>query len=116
MVHARDMARRHKLTVVVILLLLQLFLRTIHLTAQGAFVDEGYHAIVGTTVWHADADPARFQVGKTLVFYYFGLFLAENTTALWVSRAAIALFSLISGGVVYQLGRTFRSHAAGIIA
>src|SRR5258708_35118255 len=116
MLHARDMARRQELAAVIVLLLFQLVLRTVHLTAQGAFVDEGFHAMLGPTACHADADPARFQVGKTLVFYYLGLFLAGSTTALWISRASIALFSLFSGAVVYRLGRTFHSHAAGIVA
>src|SRR5260370_21169288 len=114
--HTRDMLRRHELALVVILLLLQLFLRTVLVTGQGVLVDETYHMMVGTTAGHADADPARFQVGKTLVFYYLGLFLAGSTTALWISRASIALFSLFSGAVVYRLGRTFHSHAAGIVA
>ncbi|HVO42979.1 MAG TPA: glycosyltransferase family 39 protein [Aggregatilineales bacterium] len=114
--HTRAMAQRYGWTVVVILLLLQLFLRTVHVTAQGVFVDEAFHTMVGTTVWHPGADPISFQEGKTLVYYYFGLFLAGSTTALFISRTAIALFSLVSGAVVYQLGCTFHSHAAGIVA
>jgi hypothetical protein len=93
-------SKRLGLVIVLALLLLQLFLRMHHITAQGAYVDEGVHSMRGATVWKLDANPGRESDGKFLLYYYLGLFEAESTTALFASRAAIALFSLISGAAV----------------
>jgi 4-amino-4-deoxy-L-arabinose transferase-like glycosyltransferase len=109
-------SKRLGLVIVLAPLLLQLFLRMHHITAQGAYVDEGVHSMRGATVWKLDANPGRASDGKFLLYYYLGLFEAESTTALFASRAAIALFSLISGAAMYLFGRRFHSHTAGLVA
>jgi hypothetical protein len=68
------------------------------------------------TAWDLDVNPGRFSDGKFLLFYYLGLFEADPTTALFVSRTAIALFSLISGSVVYLLARWLHCHISGLLA
>ena len=78
-------------------------------------MDEGVHSMRGATAWALNNNPGRFSDGKFLLFYYLGLFEAESTTALFTSRAAIALFSLISGAAVYLFGRKFHSRTAGLV-
>src|SRR5581483_7277162 len=109
-------SKRLGLVIVLVLLILQLFLRLHHITAQGAYVDEGVHSMRGATAWKLEANPGRASDGKFLLYYYLGLFEAESTTALFASRAAIALFSLISGAAVYLFGQRFHSHTAGLVA
>src|SRR5579859_1289179 len=104
------------LALLIILFIVHLLLRLQNVTAQGAYVDEGVHSMFGATAWALNINPGRFSDGKFLLFYYLGLFEAQSTTALFVSRTAIALFSLITVAVIYQLGRALHSTAAGIVA
>ena len=108
-------ASRGWLLLIVALLIVQFELREYHITLQGAYLDEGSHSMRGALAWRLDTNPGRFSNGKLLLYYYIGLFEAQNTTSLFVSRSAVALFSLVSGAVIYCIGRWLHSRLAGIL-
>jgi 4-amino-4-deoxy-L-arabinose transferase-like glycosyltransferase len=107
---------RKQLAPIVVLLLLQFFLRAHNVTAQVAFVDEGFHSARAAVVWSFTINPGQISRGKFLVYYWLGLFVGDHTTTLYTSRTAIALFSLITGALVYLLGRRLYNHRAGVAA
>lgn len=104
------------LILVVVLLLLQLFLRAHALTNQEPFIDEGYHVSRAVHVWDFDSHPARTANGKLLLYFWLGLFDLQPITALYVSRTAIALISLVGGAAIYALGRLIGSRRVGMLA
>lgn len=105
-----------QLAVVVGLLALQFLLRAHSITQQGAFVDEGYHTDRAVQVYKFAANPGEFANGKILVYYWLGLFQGARSTALFASRTAIALFSLVTGATIYLIGRQIVNHSVGVAA
>jgi len=102
--------------IVVVLLIVQFALRSYNITVQGAFVDEGRHNERAVEVWQFTENPGQISQGKLLLYYWLGLFEGDRLTSLLVSRTAIALFSLITGAVVYRLARQFGNYQTGILA
>jgi 4-amino-4-deoxy-L-arabinose transferase-like glycosyltransferase len=107
---------RPAIFLVVGLLLCQLFLRSVNITAQEGFLDEGFHAQRAETAWLFLDNPGRTSDGKFLVYYWLGPFIGEHDTALPVSRLAIALISLVTGAIIFLLGRLFLNETAGLLA
>lgn len=104
------------LALLVVLLFLQFALRSVNITAQEAFVDEGYHVQRAAIVWYFRQNPGQFSEGKFLLYFWLGLFQKTRSTALAASRLPIALFSLITGGGLYLVARMLYGHAAGLVA
>lgn len=98
------------------LLLLHFFIRSHHILRLDAFVDEGYHLTRAAIVWDFDTHPARFANGKFLLYFWLGLFETDSQSALPIGRLAIGLFSLLSGAMMYRLGRDLHTHATGLWA
>ena len=78
------------IAIVVVLLLLQLFLRVHSNTTQQGYVDEGFHNQRAAVVWQFQVNPGSFSNGKLLTYFWLGLFEGDHSTALFVSRTAIA--------------------------
>ena len=104
------------LTLVVCLLLVHFFLRTRNITQFEPYVDEGYHIRRGAIVWDFEVHPGRFAHGKVLLYFWLGLFDGPPTTNLAASRLSNALFSILTGAAIYQLGRTLHKPISGIFA
>jgi hypothetical protein len=105
-----------QLAVAAAFLLLQLFIRTHNLTVQDPYLDEGFHIKRAAVVWDFDQHPGRISRGKVLLYFWLGLFEADPHIALPVSRAAVAVFSLITGAALYAVGRRLGGHRAGALA
>jgi hypothetical protein len=101
---------------VMALLVFMFFLRAHHITVQEPFIDEGAHVARANAVRSFEQHPAREANGKLLLYLWLGLFELPPITALYVSRTAIALFSLINGAALYTLGRQIGSHTVGLLA
>jgi 4-amino-4-deoxy-L-arabinose transferase-like glycosyltransferase len=111
----RTSTRSH-LALVVALLLVQFAIRTHNLTVQEPYVDEAFHLARASIVYDFDQHPARFSHGKLLTYFWLGLFQPEPPGSLWIGRAGIALFALITGATIYAIGRRLGGHAAGTLA
>lgn len=105
-----------RLAPIVLLLVLHFGLRVHNNTAQYAYIDEGFHAINSAKVWDFRENPGRFAYSRVLLYFWLGIFETEPIHALSVSRAAIALFSVLTGAAVYGVGRQMRDHATGLLA
>jgi hypothetical protein len=104
--------------IVVLLLLCHFMIRTHNIDVQQPYVDEGFHLSRAVRVWDFAENPGRFAHGKVLVYFWMGMFEAENTlqTMLPVGRLSLALFSVITGAGLYLLGRLLASHLTGVFA
>ncbi len=104
--------------IVVIVLLCHFMIRTHEIDVQQPYVDEGFHLARAVRVWDFAENPGRFAHGKVLVYFWMGLFEADNTiqTMLPVGRLSLALFSVITGATLYLIGRLFASHLTGVLA
>lgn len=100
---------------IVILLLIHLYLRAHHITAQVPHIDEGFHVSRAVRVWSFEQNPGRFMHGKLLLYYWLGIFDPVRISGLHLIRTAIALWSLLTAALIYMLGRRFHSHAAGLL-
>lgn len=89
---------------VIVLLLFHLFIRSTHILAQAPYVDEGFHLVRATTIWDFEENPGRLA-GKLLLYYWLGLFEAENTVILVTGRLSVALFSMLAAAVIFRLVR-----------
>src|SRR5579859_2293907 len=114
----KPMTAKHtrQLGLIVILLAAQFFLRTHSILAQPGFIDEGLHNQRASVVWQFQVNPGSFSQGKLLSYFWMGLFEGNRETALYVSRTAIALVSLLSGAAIYLIGRQMHSQRAGLLA
>jgi hypothetical protein len=112
----RTSTQTKHLLLVTALLLFQFFLRAHHITGQESFIDEGYHVSRAVHVWDFDSHPARTANGKLLLYFWLGLFDLQPITALYVSRTAMALFSLVGGAAIYAVGRQIGNHTVGALA
>jgi 4-amino-4-deoxy-L-arabinose transferase-like glycosyltransferase len=102
--------------VVLFILLCGFFIRTYNSTAQEAFLDEGFHAYRANYIWELQENPGQNSDGKFLLYYYLGLFGANPTNALAITRMAVGMFSVITAATVYLLGRKLLDHRAGVLA
>ncbi len=102
--------------IVVILLLIQFYLRGYNITVQHPYVDEGAHTSRAVQVWDFDENPGRYAHGKVLLYYWLGLFETKPTVALPIVRLAIALFSLLGGAALFVVGRMLAGRLAGLMA
>jgi hypothetical protein len=84
---------------------LMLLLRVWNLTVQEAYTDAGYHIRSALEVWSFDQNPGRFAHGKMLLYFWVGIFarFAEIDSILWISRLAMAVFSIVTGLAIYVL-------------
>jgi 4-amino-4-deoxy-L-arabinose transferase-like glycosyltransferase len=68
-------------------------------------------------VYDFEKNPAREAHGKLLLYFWLGLFDGDNALAsLAAGRLSMAIFAVITGAGVYQLGRIFANRRAGLIA
>lgn len=111
-----SLAHQRYLALVVILLLLQTFLRTTHIVSLEGFIDEGFHARRADIVWDFDQNPGRFAHGKVLLYFWLGLFESSPTHNLVTYRFAMAIFSLITGGAIYAIGKRLGTPFTGLMA
>ncbi|MCB9435446.1 MAG: glycosyltransferase family 39 protein [Anaerolineales bacterium] len=100
---------------IVSVLLIHLALRLHNLTIQVPHIDEGFHVSRALLVWHFEQNPGRFMHGKLLLYYWVGLFDPQPMSGLWVARASIAIFSIITAATLYQIGRTLSNHWGGLL-
>lgn len=112
------MSRALRYTLIILLLLLHFGIRSYNSDLQPAYVDEGFHTVRATQVWDFEQNPGRFAHGKVLVYFWIGLFEADNTptTLLPVARLSIAMMSVLTAALVYQVGRQFGGDLAGLLA
>lgn len=108
--------RSSTLWIAALLLLAQFLIRVHHITVLDPYIDESYHISRASIVWDFDANPGRFAHGKVLLYFWLGFFQAAPSVVLFTSRAAIALFSLITGASIYQIGRILHNRRAGALA
>ncbi len=98
------------------MLLLQLFVRTHHVTIQNPYIDEGFHIRRAGFIYDFEFHPARVSHGKLLVYFWLGLFETDRLHVLASSRLSIGLVSLVTGAALYQIGKTLHSRPAGLLA
>lgn len=98
------------------LLLAQFVIRAHHITRLDPYIDESYHVTRAAIVWDFDTNPGRFAHGKVLLYFWLGLFEGGPGTALFMARASIALFSLLTGAAIVQIGRLLRGLGTGALA
>ncbi|MBZ0310211.1 MAG: glycosyltransferase family 39 protein, partial [Anaerolineae bacterium] len=101
---------------VIALLLLQLFIRTHHITIQNPYIDEGFHIRRAGFIYDFDFHPARVSHGKLLLYFWLGLFETDRLHVLATSRLSIGLISLVTGAGLYQIGKTLHSRPVGLLA
>lgn len=108
----------HSPALVVLVLVCHFLIRTHNIDVQQPYVDEGFHLSRAVRVWDFAENPGRFAHGKVLVYFWMGLFEADNTiqTMLPVGRLSLAIFSVITGAALYLVGRLLASHLAGVLA
>ncbi|HML24449.1 MAG TPA: glycosyltransferase family 39 protein [Aggregatilinea sp.] len=104
------------LWIAALLLLAQFLIRVHHITVLDPYLDESYHISRASIVWQFDSNPGRFSHGKVLLYFWLGLFQAAPSAVLFTSRASIALFSLITGASIFQMGRMLHNARAGALA
>lgn len=104
--NSRSTSHHICLFIIVSLLLVQFFLR-VHSTLELPIsVDEYSHIERATAVCSLKENPVNFSQGKFLLYFWLALFRPETTLAgLFVSRAAIALFSLLTGAALAAMAR-----------
>lgn len=99
---------RHRVLMIyaglVVLLLLQFFLRSHHITELPFFWDENRHMVRAADVVDG-VHPAKNSNGKFLLYLYLAPFHPERSVALHVSRTAVALFSLLGSAAMVALMR-----------
>lgn len=101
----------------VLILLLQLFLRTHESLALPGYADESHHIRRAEVAWDLTEDPlASYQPGKLLLYYYLGVFETERHNYLLVSRLAVALLTLIGAAAVYAIGKKVFDERVGVMA
>ncbi|GIK65371.1 MAG: hypothetical protein BroJett018_31650 [Chloroflexota bacterium] len=105
-----------RLLPVIMLLLLHFFIRSHHILSVEAYLDEGFHISRGAFIWDFDVNPGRISEGKLLLYYWLGLFEAPSTQALAPARLSMALFSLLTGSVIFLLGRWLVNYKTGLVA
>jgi len=108
--------RRLQLALIVILLLLEFFIRVHNPTRQEAYLDEGFHLKRAEVVYDLDEHPARSSHGKLGLYFWLGLFQPEPPIALPVGRMGISIFALITGAAIYAVGRRLYNAATGLVA
>ncbi|WP_162910076.1 ArnT family glycosyltransferase [Aggregatilinea lenta] len=113
------MSLRHttrQLSPILGLLLTGFFLRTHLLTGFPAYIDEYRHIARAQIVFTTGQKPIEFSHGKLLLYYWLGLFQPQGTSALFVSRFALALTLLIAGAAVASIARQLFGQRAVIPA
>lgn len=108
--------QRGQYAVVLLLLLVGFFLRSYNIDSMEAFLDEGFHAYRADYLWQLQENPGQNSDGKFLLYYYLGLFVQQHATALWITRIAVAVFSLITAACIYLIGRMLLDHRAGVLS
>jgi len=106
MKHTRAKLRLvHKLLLahIVVLLLVQFFVRIHNPMALPAFVDEGSHLARAQVVYKEN--PVETSHGKLLFYFWLGLFSPGEYNALVIGRWAVALFSLIGSAAMAAVAR-----------
>jgi 4-amino-4-deoxy-L-arabinose transferase-like glycosyltransferase len=107
---------KYHLSLVVCCLFLIFLLRAFNISVQQPFVDEGLHAGQAETAWQLQENPGRGSEGKFLLYYWTGLFNGPRQTQLVVFRLSIALVAVLSGALIYKLGRILSGSSVGLIA
>ena len=104
-----------KQPLIVIILLIQLFLRIHHTDALPGYADESLHIRRAEVAWDFYEPVASYQPGKLMLYYYLGIFETERIHALVISRLAVALMSLLGSVAIYALGKALHSERAGLV-
>lgn len=103
-----------QLLAVVVILLLQLFLRTHDILAMPAYADESLHIRRAEVVYDFNTIWSWLPK-KVLLYYYIGLFEVPRVDYLLVSRLAVALSTLIGGTGLYALGKRLFNHQSAVM-
>lgn len=104
------------LGVIVVLLLCHVGLRWYMLTAQPAFIDEGYHVTHARIFWASSEHPARYADGKVLFLMWLSPFMGNVQSDLFVARASVGLLSTLSVAFIVALARQWAGKFSALIA
>lgn len=99
----------------VVVLLLQLFLRTHEILALPGYADESLHIRRAEVVWDFNTNTSWIPK-KLLLYYYLGLFEVPRVDYLLVSRLMVALSTLLGGAGIYALGKKLFDSPVGVMA
>jgi len=110
------MSSRARLWLLTLLLLGGFFLRAHQPGALAGFVDEVSHIQRGEISYSLARNPADYSHGKSLYYYWLGLFETGRTRALVAARLATALAALLSVAAVAAAARTLFGPWAALIA
>jgi 4-amino-4-deoxy-L-arabinose transferase-like glycosyltransferase len=110
------MSRSRQIGLAVFLLLIAYFVRAHRIQALPPFNDESHHIRRAEQVWSFSDPDLSFTPGKLLTYYWYGLFNAERPQAIFVTRTATALFSLIGLAAAFAIARRLFGAWAGVLA
>jgi hypothetical protein len=100
---------------VVFLLLMAFFIRSHRIIALPPFNDESHHIRRAEVVWTFSDPDLSFTPGKLLTYYWFGIFGADRLDAIFITRMATALASLLGLASVYAAGKRLFGAWAGLL-
>lgn len=109
--------QQRSLWMVVLLLLVQFWLRAHHPTQLPFFWDENRHMVRAEAITQG-GHPAENSHGKFLLYAWLAPFHinTERSAALHISRSAVALFSLLGAATLYTLTRRLFGRDAALVA
>jgi 4-amino-4-deoxy-L-arabinose transferase-like glycosyltransferase len=106
-----------RLLPIISLLLGFLFLRTYRIDEVFPyFVDELRHIERGRTVWSFQDLRISTTPGKFLLYYWLGLFDLPRHEPGWISRTAVALFSMLGAAGTFALARQLFDRRVALLA
>ena len=109
------MTQKGWLGLAVFLLLMAFFVRAHNIEALPPFNDESHHIRRAEQVWSLSDPDLSFTPGKLLTYYWYGIFNADRLHAIFITRTATALFSLIGLAASFAITRHLFGAWAGVL-
>lgn len=104
-------------SILIVLLLLQLFIRSHHIMALPLFVDEGNHIKRAAAFHDLTMHPAQESQGKLLLYVLLGIGdLSDYSTAIHLSRTLVALASLLTSALIFRVVKRWSNAEYGLLA
>ena len=100
----------------VLLIFIGFYVRAHHVTALPPFNDENHHIRRAEVAWSFSDPIVSFSLGKTLTYYWIGLFNPDRLDAIWMGRTVTGLFALLGLAGVYAIARRLFGGWAGVLA
>jgi len=111
------LTKKNALGVLVLILLVQFFLRAHHITTLPVFIDEDNHIRRAAAVYDLAQHPAQNSHGKFFLYLLLGFFDLDNrATALHVARTVLGLVSLLTTALIVASLRLLHPHKTQIPA